>query len=173
MRYQKCQGIITGRLATRDSDLVITLVTKELGKLVCYARGVRQINSSRAAKLNLFSLVNCELVEKSGRYLLTHTELSHSYRQSKQHLKDIGRLFEIGELVNALLPENEPNPRVFELLKKALYNLHRFRAPAYLERFKLRLLIDLGYGAKTSPFDIDSYIESIIEHKLRAKDMLS
>ncbi len=173
MHFLKSEGIIINRLTLRDADKLLTIFTPNQGKLVCYARGVHNIKSSRLTKLNLFSRIKFELVIKNDRKTLTHVELLTSYRHNKTNLRHIKRMFQIGELINELMPEDQPNSAVYDLLETALTYLNRFETPDYLYRFKLRLLQELGYGkAGLSLQTIDTYIESILERPLRAPTIL-
>lgn len=170
MRYAKLEGIIINRRAVADADRFLTILTREEGKISVYARAVRSLKSKRSASLDLFSLIRFELVERGENKTLTHVELLDAYRDGKKKLGDISRLFAIGELVDALVPENDPHPEVYDLLSTALTHLSRFDSPEYLARFKKKLLFLLGYG--DAPTDIDSYIESLLSRQLRAKNIL-
>lgn len=173
MRYLKTEGIIINRLVLRDADKMLTLFTRDRGKIVCYARGVRNITSSRATKLDLFSKIACDMVEKNDHKTLTHVTLLESYRSSKKNLGDISRLFQIGELIDGLLPENQRNEEVYDLLETALANLRRFETTEYLRRFKVRVLEYLGYGSRDLGIQaLDNYIESILERPLVTKNIL-
>ncbi len=168
MHFLKAEGIIINRLVLRDADKLLTIFTPQYGKIVCYARGVRHIKSSRVAKLDIFSRIKFEFIAKGDRKTLTHVELVSSYRQSKTNLANISRLFQIGEIINGLMPEDQPHQEVYHLLDLALANLNRFATPEYLYRFKLKLLKLLGYGkADLTPQTIDFYLESILERPLR------
>lgn len=169
MHYQKYHGIIINRRSLKDADRFLTIYTQEAGKISVYAKGIRSLKSKRASELELFSLISFETVERGGRLTLTHVDLLNSHRQSKTELKHISRLFEIGELVDALTPEHDPHPEIYALLATALAHLSRFETPTYLHRFKLKLLFLLGYGQDHAPADLDAYIESLLDRPLRAK----
>lgn len=169
MRYHKLTGVIINRRSLKDSDRFLTIYTKEEGKLSVYAKGVRSVKSKRASELDLFSHISFEIFEKNERITLTHVDLLDSHRQSKTELKNISRLFQIGELVDALTPERDPHPEVYLLLVTALKHLARFETPEYLHRFKLKLLFLLGYGRDHSAADLDPYIDSLLSRPLRPK----
>lgn len=168
MHYQKHLGIIINRRAVRDADRFLTILTPDQGKIVVYARSVRSTKSRRTASLDLFNLIKFEVSQKGGRRTLTHVDLKESFRADKKKLSDISRLFALGELVDALLPEDDPHPEVYRLLLTALTHLSRFDTPEYLSRFKLKLLKLLGYGTPPTS-NIDAYIESILGNPLRAR----
>jgi len=170
LNYSKYQGIIINRRAVGDADRFYTILTKDSGKISVFARSVRSLKSKRASSLDLFSLINFELVSKGDRRTLTHVELVDGFRRGKRKLSDISRLFQIGELIDVLVPEDDPHNEVYELLSKALTHLSSFETPEYLLRFKKKLLQHLGYENKALKDDqIDPYIESLISHSLHAK----
>lgn len=173
MKILKFEGFILNKLSLKDADRLLTIFTKEQGKIVCYARGVRNITSSRISKLDLFSHIKFEVIQNKDRLTLTNVDLINSHSINKKDLNNISRLFEIGELVDGLLPENEVNKEIYYLLNKALLNLTRFDIPEYMRRFKLRVLSELGYGSKDLGVnELDDYIESILEKPLLTKKIL-
>lgn len=169
MHYQKLQGIIINRRAVADADRFLTILTEDEGKLSVYARSVRSTRSRRTASLDLYNLIKFEVSERGGRRTLTHVELVDSFRADKHKLGDISRLFVLGELVDALVPEEDPHPEVYQLLLTALTHLSRFDTPEYLIRFKKKLLLLLGYW-HTGILDqnLDRYIESLLDRRLRS-----
>ena len=168
MKNIKSTGVIINRISLREADRLLTILTPNIGKIVCYARGARNIKSTRITKLNIFYRIKFELIEKNNRKILTHVDVISSYRNNKQNLKDIKRMFEIGELINELVPENQINKEIYDLLVTALENLHKSTTDKYIYRFKLKMLKILGYGNKKfTPQNLDSYIESLIEKPLK------
>ncbi|KKU88479.1 MAG: replication and repair protein RecO protein [Microgenomates group bacterium GW2011_GWF2_47_9] len=172
MQYKKFEGIIINRRFVGDADRFYTIFTKEDGKIMVFARSVRNIKSKRASSLDLFSKIKFESIEKNDRKILTHVDLIESNREGKTKIINIARLFEIGELVDALTGEEDPHVEVYQLLDTALVNISRFVTPEYLYRFKTRLLKELGfYSPSLTDSTIDSYIESLIERPLRSPQM--
>lgn len=173
MKYSKLEGIIINRRVVKDSDRFLTIFTKEMGKISVYAHGIRSITSKRAGSLDLFSHIKFELIEQNDRRTLTSVELLDGHHVNKTTLGNISRLFQIGELIDALLPEDDPHVEVYALLQSALTHLHRFATPEYLYRFKKKLLLLLGYGDRELTMDqIDNYIESLLSRPLQAKSIL-
>lgn len=170
MRYHKLDGIIINRRNVGDADRFYTIFTKERGKLSVYAKSVRSFKSKRSSSLDLYSHLNFEIIEQNDRRTLTSVNLKNSHDQSKSDLKNISRLFQIGELIDALTAEDDPHPDIFSLLSLALINLHRISSPDYLTRFKKKLLILLGYwDDQLLDSQLDDYIDSLLTRPLRAK----
>ena len=170
MKLVKQIGIIINRRVVGDADRFYTILTPDSGKISVYAKSVRSIKSKRGSALDLFNKISFEVVEKGERRTLTHVDLLDNFQAGKKTLHNISRLFQIGELVDSLLPEDDPHLEAYELLEKALFNLSFFDSSEYILRFKKRILIQLGYWSDTIALNnIDSYIESIINKPLHNK----
>ena len=168
MKYHKLSGVIINRHIVKDADRFLTIYTLEEGKISVYAKGVRSVKSKRGSQIDLFSHIKFELFEKNDRRTLTSVELLDGHQISKTTLGNISRLFQIGELVDALTVENDPHSEVYNLLVTALENLSRFETEEYLYRFKKKLLELLGYGDRPLTLsEIDDYIESLLDYPLR------
>jgi DNA repair protein RecO len=173
MQYHKLEGIIINRHTVGDADRYYTILTSDAGKISVFARGVRSVKSKRASSLDLFSHIKFELADKGRTKTLTHVELVNSFSSGKKELKNISRLFQMGELIDALVPEDDPQEIIYRLLLTALTHLTRFDTPEYLMRFKVRLLRELGFeNRELGNAEIDDYIESLLSRPLRAKDMV-
>ena len=170
MEYHKLTGVIINRHVVKDADRFLTIFTAEAGKISVYARGVRSVKSKRGSQIDLFSHIKFEVIEKGDHRTLTHVELLNGHQASKTALSNIGRLFQIGELVDRLTAEDDPHAEVYELLVTALAHLHSFETPEYLHRFKKKLLLLLGYGDFENQ-DIDVYIDSLLTRPLRKMNL--
>src|SRR3989339_377658 len=106
MKFHKLEGIIINRRSLRDADRFLTIFTREHGKINVYAHAIRTIKSKRVGSLDLFSHIRFELFEKGERKTLTSVELLSSHQHNKSALHNISRLFQIGELIDGLLPED-------------------------------------------------------------------
>ena len=168
MHYLKYHGIIINRRVVKDSDRFLTIYTLEQGKISVYARGIRSVKSKRGSQLDLFSHIRFDVIEKNDRMTLTSVELLDGHHVSKTTLANISRLFQIGELIDRLTVEHDRHTEVYNLLVLALANLARFETPEYIFRFKKKLLELLGYGDFDNQ-DIDTFIDSLLTHPLRAK----
>lgn len=173
MHYQKYEGIIINRHTVGDADRFYTILTKDAGKISVFARSVRSMKSKRVSSLDLFSQIKFEIIERGGRRTLTHVELIDGFREGKRLLKDISRLFQMGELIDALVPEDDPQQVIYDLMLTALTHLTRFETPDYLIRFKLRLLRELGFeNPDIDSIHLDEYIESLLSRPLRSRQII-
>jgi len=172
MRSYKAEGIVIKRRNVGEADRLLTIFTKTHGKIIVKAKGIRKISSRRSAHVELLNLVQVSLYRGQSLPILTEAQSINNFPSVKENLKSVGIAYHICELVDSLCPENQENSRVFALLLKILAELEEKElAPGILEKFEKELLLSLGFlAAKTEEFfDSSSFIEGIIERRLRSR----
>lgn len=172
-------GIILKRRNVAETDRILTIFSKEYGRIRVYARGVRRVHSRRSAYLEVFS--NTALVLHRGKTWDSVTEATpiHVFPRLRVHLPRVSAAYYICELVDVLLPERQEHRDVYMLLLGTLSALNDTveNDPVVLsEQFALELLRILGYLARdrTIPSgQIVPYIERIIEKHIRSHRLLT
>lgn len=176
-RTYKTEGIILKRTNFGEADKIITVFTKNHGKLKILAKGVRRITSRRAPHLELFNKVVIFLHEGKNFDLVTEAQIINSYQGVRKDLGKIRAAYFAVELVDSLCPEKQVNRQVFILLENFLNEINKSKLSSYrnlCRRFAGETVLELGYlrREKISPnFDIINFIESIIERKLRTRKL--
>jgi DNA repair protein RecO (recombination protein O) len=141
------EGIV---LRTRDlgeHDRLVTLYTRDHGKLTLVARGARRLRSRFAGALELFTWGEFVGFEREGRALLQldHFDIRRPFRPLREDLARLGQGARIVEGIARLTPERDPQPATFALLLRALRALET-EGPARVHlAFTLRLLDLLGH----------------------------
>ncbi len=126
MRNFKTEGIIIKRRNYKDSDRILTVLTKTNGKIYVRASGVRKINSRRAGHIEPINHSMLSLYHGNAFPVLTEAETLNNFSVIKNDLESVGLALHLCELVDGLCPENQENMRVFYLLKEALTQLNQF-----------------------------------------------
>jgi DNA repair protein RecO (recombination protein O) len=176
MRSFKAEGIIIKRNNYGESDRIITVLTKYHGKLSVKAAGVRKITSKRSAHIELLNYANLGLYVGNKFPVLTEAESIENYSVIKEDLAKVGFAYHLCELIDRLCPEGQEQRAVFDLLKKTLDRLCGVEdIPLVIHEFEVALLSLLGYWQGTAEvsaaMDTQSFIETIIEKKLKSKRM--
>lgn len=177
MRTYTVQGIILKRKNIGEADRILTVFTKEQGKMRILAKGVRKISSKRASHIEPLNIVILTLYKGSGMPVLTEATSVETFPLVKVDLKKIGIGYHICELIDGLCPENQENETAFSLIEKIFQKLSiEHEIGVLIHAFEVELLSLLGYwsigthdlsGAKASYF-----IESILERKLKSRQIL-
>lgn len=144
------EAIVLRTIDYSETSRIVTLFTSELGKTGVMAKGARAAKSRFGSTLQPMNRIATVIHVRPGRELQILSEASHV--DHHPFLKaDLARV-ELGirliELVNALLPDREPNQAVFSLLTACLTALDQTpgRAGNVWPFFQMRLATLLGFG---------------------------
>lgn len=174
MRYSVVEGIVLKRVSIGEADRILTVFTRDLGKIKVKAVGVRKITSKRSAHIEPLNYTIMSLYKGRTMHTLTEVTTKESFSSLKDNLQTIGFAYHLCELVDGLLPEGQENGHVFTLLKEVLYDLtSNMNLPERIHAFEVDLLTTLGYWSyASSQLNTASVIESILERRLRTTRML-
>lgn len=147
MPLLRTQGIV---LRTRDlgeHDRLVTLYTRDLGKLTAVARGARRVRSRFGGALELFTWGEAVGFEREGRELvrLDHFDIRRSFRALREDLERLGQGARMIEAIARLTAERDPHPACFALLLRGLRALESAPPARVQLAFMLRLLDLLGH----------------------------
>ena len=107
-------ALILKRTNSGEADRVVTLITPDQGKIVCIAKGVRKMTSSRGALLETGNLVKCQLVQTHGLPILTQATLISDCLPIHGNLVKHRQLVQFLEILDRLLVEQELELVLFE-----------------------------------------------------------
>jgi len=133
-----------------EADRLLTLFTRELGRVLAIARGVDRPKSRWAGRTRLFARVRTDLYQKrrgSGRYSFTQSQLLDAHERIQSSLAGIRAAARVCETVASLTPLEEPQPETWDLLTAALDALEGGAdGSAVAAAFQLRFLRAAGFG---------------------------
>ncbi|MFH0863627.1 MAG: DNA repair protein RecO [Candidatus Gottesmanbacteria bacterium] len=178
MRTYKTEGIILKRSNFGEADRLLTIFTKHYGKIHVRAPGARKTLSRKAAHLEVFNLSTIFLVQGKTLDILTEAQTISNFGNLKKELQKIATAYYMCELVDGLCPERQENREVFELLTEKLTNLEIINISSPIntrEQYSNQLLWILGYLPRTKMLkgeDVESFIENILERKLKSRKLL-
>lgn len=146
MGLQDCEAIVLATLDYGEADRIVTVLTRELGKVRAIARNGKSSKKRFAAALETFSRVSLTLKVKEGLSAVQRAEPVGIYSGIRANLAKIGYAGYACELVDRFLPERLACPRIFRLLVTYLEHLEHF-PPVVDDRrfFEANLLNILGY----------------------------
>ena len=145
--YIKTDGIVLREVAYQDSDKLLTVLTREYGKLTVRARGVRSSRSRSKAACQLLAYSEFTLLERGGRYVVTEATAKEMFPELRNDLELLSLASYFAQAADVLSPEGEENPPFVSLLLNALYALGRLGLPQKLVKavFELRAMCLAGY----------------------------
>jgi DNA repair protein RecO (recombination protein O) len=107
----------------RDSDRILTLLSRDLGKVSAIAKGARSSRRRFGGALEPFAMLEVSVTPGRGReglYVIDEASVLADNRALGGDLERLGAAAFLTELVRELLPESQPDERMFDLLAECL-----------------------------------------------------
>ena len=152
MAAEKTIGIVLRVIAFSETSCIVTLMTREFGKLTMLAKGARRPKSPFEAALDVLAICRIVFLEKSSGAmgLLTEAKLERRFRSASKNLKRLYAGYYIIELLNSLTDEGDANPALFDLAVESINEIDdddfdESRLNETLMRFELKSLELLGH----------------------------
>lgn len=118
---QKCEGIVIRTTDYGETNKVVTLYTREWGKVGVMARGAKKPNSRLSAVTQLFTYGYFLIQKSKGLGSLEQGEMISSLRSIREDIFLTAYASYIVDLTDkATADEKKPNPFLFELLYQTL-----------------------------------------------------
>src|SRR5262245_41696708 len=146
MEQVASQAIVLRKVGYGESDLVLTLLSRDLGKLSALARGARRSRRRFGAALELFTVSSALLRAHRGElWTLSSAETAISFAHLASDVACLAHASYGTELVRELGAPEQPEPAVFDLLVDLYRALsERGARPDVLRAFELTLLGLIG-----------------------------
>jgi DNA repair protein RecO (recombination protein O) len=177
MRNIKSEGIVIKRKNFGEADKILTVFTRENGKIQIKAKGVRRISSRRSPHVELLNHVSLTLYKADKLPILTEAQVIHDFSSLKKNLTRVWAAYHICELVDGLCPENAAHSDIFFLLKDTLYRVsYEKQIKPAVQEFEIALLKILGYWNEKQAEKMQTtheYIEELLERRLKSKYIFS
>ena len=146
----RTEAVVLRSLDYGETSQIVTLFTRERGRVAVMAKGARLPKSRFGSSLQPMSYAQVVFYYKASRGLQTLTESAHVqlFSHIGRDLEKLSTGLRMAELVYALLHEEEASPPVFGLLLDTLRRLDEadVRAANLLLYFQLRLAAALGFA---------------------------
>lgn len=145
--YLTIQAIVLRVTDYNDRDALLTVLTRNYGKLTIKARGLRRKNSPLVAPCQLLSFGEFTLFEYKGQYTINE---AHALELFQGLRRDIGKLSlgtYFAQASEVLSQEDMPNPELLSLVLNCLYALDKLGKEELLVKsvFELRSASIAGY----------------------------
>lgn len=131
MGMVEAQGIITREVKYGDTSRILTVVTREFGKISVLAGGVRTNRSGLLAATQLFSYVSLNLFQGRGNglYKIQGGEILTAFSSIRESLERMAYASYFCQVTNCVVQEDAPDPAQLSLLLNAMHMLAGDRAP--------------------------------------------
>ena len=148
MSAEKATALVLKVVDFSETSAIVTLFTREFGKLSGLAKGARRPKGPFESALDLLGQSRIVFLRKSSGALdlLTEAKLDKRFRPRGRNLACLYAGYYIAELLTELTDEYDPHPELYDAAVEALADLalEQLTAATVL-RFELRALRSLGH----------------------------
>ncbi len=148
MKLLKVKGVVIKETAYKDNDKIITLLTDELGKISCMAKGAKKTNSALLAPCQLLVYSEFVLYKGTTFYHINSAESIETFYDFRIDLDKYEKACEVTKILNNLVYENIEANGILSLFLNTLYVIAKKDLDFnYVKSvFKLKMLALLGYS---------------------------
>lgn len=141
----KTEGILLRVRNLGEADRIVTMYTKDRGKLNAVARGARRIRNRLLSPTQVFTHGRYLIFPGKGLHNLSQADIVHSGQNLRDDLEKFAYASYVTELLDALTPEEDPSEGIFPLLAGTLSLGEQGRFTLAVRAFEIRLMRELGY----------------------------
>lgn len=145
--YLTIQAIVLRVADYNDRDALLTVLTRNHGKLTVKARGLRRKNSPLVAPCQLLAFGEFTLFEYRGQYTINEAHSIELFSPLRRDLTKLSLGTYFAQATEVISQEDIPNPELQSLLLNCLYALSRLEEPESKVKavFELRAACLAGY----------------------------
>jgi DNA repair protein RecO (recombination protein O) len=120
MPYYKTEAIVIKSQPFLEADKLITLFTKNHGKIRAIAKSARKTSSKFGARLEIFTYLDCFIAQGRNLDIISQVETKESFYRLREDEEKIKAGAYLLKLVDKSTTEGIHNEPIFELLLRSL-----------------------------------------------------
>ena len=140
----KWEGIIIRSIPYGESNSIVTLYTREVGKVTAMARGAKKPRSRLASITQLFTFGSFLIRKGRGMGTLEQGEQINALRFIREDLEATAYASYIVEIIDRLTEDNEQLYGVYDLLHEALHAINEKFDPEAISLFVEWKMLPIG-----------------------------
>lgn len=168
-RTIKTEALVLRKYSLPNEDRIITLFTKDRGKMSVVAKGIKKITSRRLPHMETANLVRATLSQTRDRFYLQDSTLLSGFTALKTASRKIDLMYFYFFILEYILPPEQPESHIYTSTLHFMVQLSEaesadtFPILSYLNN----LLKMLGYSNADMTFEsLCRAVEGIIHKKL-------
>ena len=145
--FIKTDGIVLREVEYRERDKILTVLTKDLGKITVKARGVRSQRSKLRAGCQILAFSEFTLTDYQGKYQVSEVSVKEMFTELREDIELLYLAAYFVQVTDVVAQEEDPVPELLQLLLNSLYAVGKLKKPQNLIKaaFELRLMCISGF----------------------------
>ena len=122
MASEQSTAIVLRLTEFSETSLIVTLLTRDLGRISAIAKGARRPKGPFEGALDLLAVCRVVVLQKSSDALdlLTEAKLHRRFRGAERSLERLYAGYYVAEMLRLLTDDNDPHPDVYDLTIQTL-----------------------------------------------------
>ena len=121
--FLETEGVVIRQTKYSEADKILTIFTRETGKVSAIAKGSRRPKSPLMGSTEVFCYSEFLMYNGKGLYSVNQGQIIDSFYSLREDIFKLSYATFILELIDSSVLEEEPNEMLFELLVKTLKTL--------------------------------------------------
>ena len=143
----KTEGIIIGKRNFFEADQILTIFTRDYGKIQVKAKGLKRSLAKMAGHLEIFNYSKIDLVKGKNFFIVTGAETIDSFSDLREDFTKVSILYYFSEILVKILEEDIRHKNTFNFFLSILENLRAgdIDEEILMIYFELGILSHLGF----------------------------
>lgn len=170
MRTYSDEGIILARRNFSEADRILSIYTKNHGRISAIAKGIRRPTSKKRGHLEIFSYVSFQITDGKGVGLVTEVVTLNNFERLRKNLNKVSLAYFFMEVVGKITHEHERGNNLFDLILSYLERLEKENSLKALRfAFIEDLLVLTGFWPKGKKLLYpDEKLSEVIERNINS-----
>jgi len=112
----RCEAVILGYTPLGEADLLVTMFTRDQGKVRAVGKGARRSTSKSVGHLEPLTVVKMSMAHGRSMDIISQAEVLNSFSTLKEDLTGITKGQYLAEMVDGFGTEASPNPSLYQLM---------------------------------------------------------
>ncbi|TVY09644.1 DNA repair protein RecO [Paenibacillus cremeus] len=145
MQY-RVQGIVIRSMDYGEGNKIISLFTREYGKMSVVARGAKKVKSRYGSSAQLFTFGDYLFYKNGQLGTLNHAEIIEPYHKIREDLHRAAHASYLAEMTERMMGDQEGQPFLFDQLKASMTAIQEDKDYEIIDHFyEMKMLTYAGY----------------------------
>lgn len=175
-RSAPAEGIVLKRTNVGEADRIVTILTKEYGKIAAVAKGVRKLSSSKKSYLEPGNQIKVLLVKTGSLPIITQASMLHQAIEANATLRSIRSLVQWLEIMDTIFVEEELDDQLYGLVLST--RTHCLAPKVHIDQLQKQLALILELLGFNDPqgeknYSITQFVNTLSDRPLKGFDYLT